>query len=159
MPSLPTKRLAIIGSTGSIGRSALDVVRQHRDRLEVVALAAGSNAALLAEQAREFHPRHVALMDDRAAQTLAASAITKPNRRKRIRGDRIFRLPWSVLTFRPIRLSFVAFPRFLPPKTVEPQRTVNLKPAEAGRPPFQLWMVYVLISILNGVSTTSGVIV
>jgi 1-deoxy-D-xylulose-5-phosphate reductoisomerase len=48
------RKLAILGSTGSIGRSALDVVRAHPDRLEVVALAAGSNADRLREQAGEF---------------------------------------------------------------------------------------------------------
>ena len=48
------KRLAILGSTGSIGQSTLDVVRAHPDKLRVVALAAGSNAERLREQAQEF---------------------------------------------------------------------------------------------------------
>ena len=48
------KRLAILGSTGSIGQSTLDVVRAHPDRLKVVGLAAGSNAERLREQAAEF---------------------------------------------------------------------------------------------------------
>src|SRR5918999_3119010 len=48
------KRLAILGSTGSIGQSTLDVVRAHPDKLRVVALAAGSNAERLREQAHEF---------------------------------------------------------------------------------------------------------
>ncbi len=52
-----TTRVAILGSTGSIGTQALDVVRGARDRFEVVALAAGRNADLLAEQAREFGVR------------------------------------------------------------------------------------------------------
>jgi len=47
-------RVAVLGSTGSIGTQALDVVRRHRDRYEVVALAAGTNTALLAAQAEEF---------------------------------------------------------------------------------------------------------
>ncbi len=55
------KRLAILGSTGSIGRQTLDVARAFPDRLEVVALAAGNNAALLAEQASEFNPKFVSL--------------------------------------------------------------------------------------------------
>jgi 1-deoxy-D-xylulose-5-phosphate reductoisomerase len=50
------RRIAVLGSTGSIGRQTLDVVRAYPDRFEVVALAARSNVALLAEQAREFHP-------------------------------------------------------------------------------------------------------
>jgi 1-deoxy-D-xylulose-5-phosphate reductoisomerase len=61
------KRLAILGSTGSIGCSALDVVRAHPDRLKVVGLAAGSNAERLREQAAEFTP---------AITALAASAGT-----------------------------------------------------------------------------------
>ena len=55
------KRLAILGSTGSIGQSTLDIVRAHPDRLQVVSLAAGSNDARLQEQAREFGVRVTAL--------------------------------------------------------------------------------------------------
>ena len=54
---MKTKRIVILGSTGSIGRQTLDVVREHRERFEVVGLAAGRNATLLEEQAREFKPR------------------------------------------------------------------------------------------------------
>ena len=50
-------RVAILGSTGSVGEQALDVVRGLPDRFQVVALAAGGNAARLNEQATEFHPR------------------------------------------------------------------------------------------------------
>jgi 1-deoxy-D-xylulose-5-phosphate reductoisomerase len=53
MPVKP-RRVVLLGSTGSVGTQALDVIRTHRDRYEVVALAAGSNRELLAEQAREF---------------------------------------------------------------------------------------------------------
>jgi 1-deoxy-D-xylulose-5-phosphate reductoisomerase len=48
------KRVAVLGSTGSVGTQALDVVRNHRDEYEVVALAAGRNTELLAAQAAEF---------------------------------------------------------------------------------------------------------
>jgi len=48
------RRVLILGSTGSIGTQALDVIRAHRDRFEVVGLAAGRNAGLLTEQAAEF---------------------------------------------------------------------------------------------------------
>jgi 1-deoxy-D-xylulose-5-phosphate reductoisomerase len=51
-----TTRLAILGSTGSIGRQTLDVVRELPERFSVVALAAGSNLDLLDEQIREFGP-------------------------------------------------------------------------------------------------------
>jgi 1-deoxy-D-xylulose-5-phosphate reductoisomerase len=49
-----TRRVAVLGSTGSIGTQALDVVRGHRDEFEVVALASGHNAELLRAQAAEF---------------------------------------------------------------------------------------------------------
>ena len=49
--------LAILGSTGSIGRQTLDVVRSLPDRFDVVALSAGTNVTLLEEQAREFRPK------------------------------------------------------------------------------------------------------
>ena len=53
------RRIAVLGSTGSIGRQTLDVVRQLPDRFEVVALAAGRNTARLAEQVAELRPRYV----------------------------------------------------------------------------------------------------
>ena len=58
------RRVALIGSTGSIGRQAVDVLAGHRESFRVVALAAGSNGSLLAEQAARFRPRVVALADD-----------------------------------------------------------------------------------------------
>ncbi|GAB0056353.1 1-deoxy-D-xylulose 5-phosphate reductoisomerase [Candidatus Magnetaquicoccaceae bacterium FCR-1] len=61
------KRLAILGSTGSIGLSALDVVAACPERFEVVALAAGSNVRVMVEQARRFRPKVIALADEQAA--------------------------------------------------------------------------------------------
>jgi 1-deoxy-D-xylulose-5-phosphate reductoisomerase len=55
------KRIYIMGSTGSIGRQALDVVREFPDRFEIVALAAGSNLDLLLEQAALFKPQYLAI--------------------------------------------------------------------------------------------------
>ena len=52
-------RLAVLGSTGSIGRQTLDVVRSLGGRFNVIALAAGGNVTLLEEQVREFRPRFV----------------------------------------------------------------------------------------------------
>src|SRR4030043_305286 len=49
-------RLAILGSTGSIGRQTLEVVRHLRGRFRIIGLAAGRNVTLLEEQAREFSP-------------------------------------------------------------------------------------------------------
>jgi 1-deoxy-D-xylulose-5-phosphate reductoisomerase len=67
---MPVKRVAILGSTGSIGVQALDVVSRFPDRFEVVALSAGRNAARLAEQVRRFRPRLVAVADEGAAREL-----------------------------------------------------------------------------------------
>ncbi len=64
------KKLAILGSTGSIGAQALDVVGRCPELFEVVALAAGKNAGLLAEQARRFRPRLVSIADAAASQAL-----------------------------------------------------------------------------------------
>ncbi|MBV8074695.1 MAG: 1-deoxy-D-xylulose-5-phosphate reductoisomerase, partial [Candidatus Eremiobacteraeota bacterium] len=58
------KRIAILGSTGSIGRQALDVIARHPERFAVAGLAAGKNAALLREQAARFAPRVVSLGED-----------------------------------------------------------------------------------------------
>ncbi len=66
------KRVAILGSTGSIGVQALDVVGRFPDRFEVVTLAAGRNAARLAEQVRRFRPRLVAVADEQVARELRA---------------------------------------------------------------------------------------
>jgi 1-deoxy-D-xylulose-5-phosphate reductoisomerase len=64
------RRLAILGSTGSIGVQALDVVGRFPGRFEVVALAAGRNVERLAAQAHRFRPRVVSAADPRAAEAL-----------------------------------------------------------------------------------------
>ena len=58
------KRIAILGSTGSIGTQALNVIRRHRDLFSVEVLCAGSNADLLIQQALEFDPNAVAIADE-----------------------------------------------------------------------------------------------
>lgn len=58
------KRIAILGSTGSIGTQALNVIRRHRDKFAVEVLCAGSNADLLIAQALEFEPNAVAIADE-----------------------------------------------------------------------------------------------
>jgi 1-deoxy-D-xylulose-5-phosphate reductoisomerase len=60
------KRIAILGSTGSIGQSALAVVDAHPDRLQVIGLAAGENADLLSEQIARYRPRVAAMASDAA---------------------------------------------------------------------------------------------
>ena len=67
------KRVAILGSTGSIGRSALSVVDAHPTRLKVVSLAAGDNASLLAEQVARYRPDMVAMATGEGIDRLRAS--------------------------------------------------------------------------------------
>lgn len=64
------KKLIILGSTGSIGQSTLDVVRHHRDRFEVVAMVANRNIEQLAADAREFSPQLVVTADESLFATL-----------------------------------------------------------------------------------------
>ena len=69
MGEFAVKKIAVLGSTGSIGTQTLDVCR--RLGYEIVALAAGSNAELLEKQAREFSPKLVAAADENAARRLS----------------------------------------------------------------------------------------
>jgi 1-deoxy-D-xylulose-5-phosphate reductoisomerase len=64
------KRLAILGSTGSIGVSTLEIVSEHPERFQVVALTAGKNLALLEEQINRFRPDLVAVPDQENARRL-----------------------------------------------------------------------------------------
>jgi 1-deoxy-D-xylulose-5-phosphate reductoisomerase len=66
------KNLAILGSTGSIGQSALDVARAHPDKLRVIALAGGSNAALFVAQAAEFQPTVIGMATEDALRAVTA---------------------------------------------------------------------------------------
>ncbi len=66
------KRIAILGSTGSIGVNTLDVIRHAPSRFEVVALAAGKNTTLLKEQIDEFRPAVAAVIDEPCAGQLGA---------------------------------------------------------------------------------------
>lgn len=63
------KKIAILGSTGSIGTQTLDIVREQGD-IKVTALAAGSNIGLLEKQIREFQPKLAAVWDEKHAQEL-----------------------------------------------------------------------------------------
>ena len=62
------KRIAILGSTGSIGCSSLRVIEAHPEAYQVTALAAGKNVDLLAEQVRKFSPLEVAVLGDRGGR-------------------------------------------------------------------------------------------
>ncbi len=64
------KRIAILGSTGSIGTQALDVIRSHSDRFEVSVLTAQNSVDELIQQAREFRPRAVVIVNEEKYSTL-----------------------------------------------------------------------------------------
>ena len=70
MAAEKTKKIAVLGSTGSIGRNTLDVIARFPERFEVVALAAGANIELLAEQAQRFRPRLVSCKNEALAARL-----------------------------------------------------------------------------------------
>jgi 1-deoxy-D-xylulose-5-phosphate reductoisomerase len=72
------KRLAILGSTGSIGQNALAVVAEHPDEFQVVALAAGKNVQRLAAQVKAFRPRLVSVQDEVSARELKAALAGGP---------------------------------------------------------------------------------
>ncbi len=71
-------RIAILGSTGSIGTSALDVARTHADRVRVVAIAAATNVEAMAKQVIEFRPRAVAMASGGAMDKLRAALGGSP---------------------------------------------------------------------------------
>jgi len=72
---LAKRRVAILGSTGSIGTQALDVIARHADRFTVVGLAAGKNEALFADQVARFAPRVATLAARDGAQGLLRVAV------------------------------------------------------------------------------------
>jgi 1-deoxy-D-xylulose-5-phosphate reductoisomerase len=74
----PAKRIAVLGSTGSIGQQTLDVVRAHPDKFRVVALSGGHNLALLKEQIAEFRPHFYFHLADQNSLTLSDSRFICP---------------------------------------------------------------------------------
>jgi 1-deoxy-D-xylulose-5-phosphate reductoisomerase len=74
------KKLSILGSTGSVGVNALDIVAQHPDKFRVVALAGGANLKKMEEQILHFRPELVALMDPESARRLQDSLLGKTTR-------------------------------------------------------------------------------
>ncbi len=73
------KQLCILGSTGSIGTQALDIVAAHADRYEVYALTANTNVELLSKQARRFRPAAVVIADEQCYEALKASLADSPD--------------------------------------------------------------------------------
>jgi 1-deoxy-D-xylulose-5-phosphate reductoisomerase len=82
------RRLTILGSTGSIGCQALDVVRSYPDRFELIGLSAASNAELLRRQAAEFEPQYVALENGDASmlKDLPSQVLDGPGTARQLAG-------------------------------------------------------------------------
>ena len=72
------KRLAILGSTGSIGTQTLDVIRQHPDRFEAYALTANNSVDKLIEQAREYRPEVVVIANEAHYEKLQETLADLP---------------------------------------------------------------------------------
>ena len=81
------KRISILGSTGSIGRQCLDVVAINPGKFQIVAIAAGQNVKLAAEQATQCHPQLISVATEAAAKELCA--ILKSSREKNARQPEI----------------------------------------------------------------------
>src|SRR4051812_41659011 len=72
------KRLAILGSTGSVGTQALEVVAEHPDLFVVEVLSAHSNATLLIEQAKKFKPNAVVVTDETKYKEIKEALLMLP---------------------------------------------------------------------------------
>nr|AAT47184.1 1-deoxy-D-xylulose-5-phosphate reductoisomerase [Taxus cuspidata] len=81
------KPFSIIGSTGSIGTQTLDIVAEHPDKFKVVALAAGSNVTLLAEQVRMFKPKLVSVRNESLATELKEALADIEHKPEIVYGD------------------------------------------------------------------------
>lgn len=79
------KKISILGSTGSIGKSALEVVRAHRGHFKIQALAARRNAAELAEQALEFSPEVICLYEEKYLPELKRKLFSGASKSRKIR--------------------------------------------------------------------------
>jgi len=99
------KAVAVLGSTGTIGRNTLEVIRAHKNHFRVSALAAGSNARLLAEQIQEFRPSLVSVEKKEDAEALRSlfkrrrlRVVYGPEGAVEIGGDRASDIVVSAIT-------------------------------------------------------------
>lgn len=77
--SMAKRSVTVLGATGSVGLSTLDVIRRHPGRFSVYALTAGTRAEELATLCREFHPKFAVMADPSAAQTLEGLLADRPD--------------------------------------------------------------------------------
>lgn len=81
------KAISLLGSTGSIGTQTLDIVASHPDQFRIVALAAGRNIELLAQQVRQFQPEMVAISDATLLPELQAALAEVPTQPTLLAGE------------------------------------------------------------------------
>lgn len=74
------RKITILGSTGSIGRSCLDVIKEHPGQFTIKALASNSNVELLVEQYRQFRPEYLCVVDNSKSKELASALSGEPVR-------------------------------------------------------------------------------
>ncbi|MFK0571901.1 1-deoxy-D-xylulose-5-phosphate reductoisomerase [Endozoicomonas sp.] len=70
--SRSVQQVCVLGSTGSIGKSTLDVIARNPEKYRVHSLIAGKNATVMLEQARQFRPRYIVMADEQASEVLRA---------------------------------------------------------------------------------------
>ena len=75
---MESRKIVILGSTGSIGRATLEVIIAHPGSFDIVALAANSNIELLEEQYHKHHPKYIAVVDEEKAASLAKQLKDEP---------------------------------------------------------------------------------
>lgn len=104
------KKIAIIGSTGSIGKQALEVVSAHQEKLQVVALAAGKNSLEeLVQQINKYAPQVVSVPDAQAAASLKSMLVGKTAKTEILRGEEGLE---AVATYRDMDLLLTAIVGF-----------------------------------------------
>ena len=69
------KKISILGSTGSIGTQALEVIEKLSDKFEIISLSAGGNVDLLNEQIAKFHPKSVCIAEDKCKEVVGCSKV------------------------------------------------------------------------------------
>ena len=67
------KNIGILGSTGSVGRQSLEVIRKHPDKFNIIFLSANQNVDLLIEQSKEFKPQYICIGDKDKSRKLKSS--------------------------------------------------------------------------------------
>ena len=78
MVTIVKRRVSILGATGSIGLSTLDVIRRHPDRFSVSALTASTRVDSMVELCHEFRPRYAVMADENAAEALSRALSDLP---------------------------------------------------------------------------------